>query len=465
MKNHASLKEVQRDLFSNKTSCVKIVREFIHNISEKQHLNAFVEVFSDTALIKAKEVDDKIKNKNQGKLAGLVVGIKDNICYAKHTCTASSKILEGFISPYSSTVVDRLISEDAIIIGRLNCDEFAMGSSNENSYYGPVKNPINESYVSGGSSGGSASAVSANLCHLALGSDTGGSVRQPSAFCNLFGLKPTYGLVSRHGLISYASSFDQIGPIAKSIHDINTVMDVISGSDDFDNTCVGSPFGEQKISSQKRKRFAVLKDALEFNDLDSRIKKQFENFVKSLESSGHEINYISLPMLEYLVPCYYILTTAEASSNLARYDGIRFGFQSQDQCISSTRSLGFGNEVKRRILLGTYVLSEGYYDAYYIKAQKVRNLLQQSIKKILLKNDFIILPTTPNLPFKIGKKPVNPVKRYIEDIFTVQANLSGHPSFSFPYGDCIENGFKASIQIIGDFFKEREILNTVKNVL
>ncbi len=465
MKNHASLIEIQRDLFSEKTSCVKIVREFIDNINQNQHLNAFVEVFKDTALLKAKQVDNKIKNKNSGKLAGLVVGIKDNICYANHTCSASSKILEGFTSPYSSTVVERLISEDAIIIGRLNCDEFAMGSSNENSYYGPAKNPINESCVPGGSSGGSASAVSANLCHLALGSDTGGSVRQPSAFCNLFGLKPTYGLVSRHGLISYASSFDQIGPIAKSVHDIIAVMDVISGKDEFDNTCIGSSFGHQKINSHKRKRFAVLKDALEFSDLDPRIKKQFESFVKSLESLGHDINYISLPMLEYLVPCYYILTTAEASSNLARYDGIRFGFQAEDQCISSTRSLGFGDEVKRRILLGTYVLSEGYYDAYYIKAQKVRNLLQKSIKKVLSKNDFIILPTTPNLPFKIGEKAVNPVERYIEDIFTVQANLSGHPSFSFPYGEDIENGFKASIQIIGDFFKEKEILNTVKNVL
>lgn len=467
MKNYLSLKEIQKDINNNVISCYGLVQGYIENITKNPELNAFIETYAKEALETAVLIDKKIKNKKAGKLAGLVVGIKDNICYKNHLSCASSKILAGFGSTYSATVVERLISEDAIILGRLNCDEFAMGSSTESSIYGPSRNPINKDYVPGGSSGGSAVAVKANLCQLALGTDTGGSIRQPAAFCGVMGLKPTYGLVSRHGLIAYASSFDQIGPIAKSIDDIVDIMNVVSGKDDFDDTCIGSGFDTQEISSTSIKKFAIIKEALEFSEMHPGIKSEFEKFIQRLKEGGHEVQYINLPILEYLVPTYYILTTAEASSNLARYDGIKYGYQEKgnniNKLISDTRSHGFGQEVKRRILLGTYVLSAGYYDAFYTRAQKIRRLIQDETKSILKEHDYILLPTSPNIPFKIGEDNLQSTKLYYEDVFTVQANLSGHPAFSFPLGE-VEKGFIASAQIIGDFFKEKDILNTIKYV-
>jgi len=468
LKNYLSLREIQRDLSNKKISCVDLVQGYIKNIRRHQKLNAFIDVYEEEALCKAESIDIKFKKKIAGKLAGLVIGIKDNICYKNHSSSAASKILKNFQSNYSATVVERLLEEDAIILGRLNCDEFAMGSSNENSIYGPVRNPINLDFVSGGSSGGAAAAVRANLCQVALGSDTGGSVRQPAAFCGVMGLKPTYGLVSRHGLIAYASSFDQIGPITKSIDDISDVMSIISGKDEFDSTCTGENINNQILTKTKVKNFAVLQETLDFPSINLEIKQQFEKLIDRLLKKGHRVNYVKLPLLEYLVPTYYILTTAEASSNLARYDGIKYGYQSKTsdkkKIISSTRGEGFGAEVKRRVLLGTYVLSEGYYDAYYTKAQKIRRLIKTQTTNILSTHDFILSPTTPNLPFPINTQTNNPTEQYIEDVFTVQANLSGNPALAFPIGE-VSGGFSASAQITGDYFSELEILNTVQDVL
>jgi aspartyl-tRNA(Asn)/glutamyl-tRNA(Gln) amidotransferase subunit A len=468
LKNYVSLKEIQEDISVGNISCHELVEGYLDNISKYSDLNAFIEVYKSEALEKAIKIDEKIKNQTAGKLAGLIVGIKDNICYKSHHSTAASKMLTNFKSTYSATVVDRLIEEDAIIIGRLNCDEFAMGSSNENSIYGPTKNPINKLYVPGGSSGASAAAVKANLCQLALGTDTGGSIRQPAAFCGVIGLKPTYGLVSRHGLIAFASSFDQIGPLAKSTEDISRVMNVISGLDEHDSTCIGEKMNLEVFDNKTQKTFAVFKDVLNFSGLHKSIKSKFKKTIKNLEEKGHTIKYIDLPLLENLVPTYYILTTAEASSNLSRYDGIKYGHQTKasgiDELISTSRTEGFGKEVQRRILLGTYVLSAGYYDAYYTKAQKIRKLIQEQLKSILSENNYILIPTTPNLPFKIGQKNINPTQLYYEDIFTVIANLSGHPAVSFPIGE-VENGFFASGQLIGNFFSESDLLGCANKII
>tara|TARA_B100000674_G_C37959918_1_gene971469 strand:- start:1824 stop:3233 length:1410 start_codon:yes stop_codon:yes gene_type:complete len=462
LKNYSSLKQIQQDLYSEKVTCEELVLGYLERIEKNKKINAFIETFSSEAIASARKLDSKLKSKKLGSLAGLVIGIKDNICYKDHCVSASSKILQGFISPYSATVVDRLIEADAIIIGRLNCDEFAMGSSNENSVYGPVKNPIDTDYTSGGSSGGSAAAVKANLCHASLGSDTGGSIRQPAAFCGVVGLKPTYGLVSRHGLIAFASSFDQIGPITKCLSDSRLIMDVISGKDNFDSTCIGEKVYSQELENRSNYSFAIIKDAIELPGIDPQVKAQFLDFIKKIKHEGHKVEYVDLPLLDYLTSAYYVMTTAEASSNLARYDGIKYGnaVNTKDlvELINTTRTENFGKEVKRRILLGTFVLSSGYHDAYYIKAQKIRNLIKKDTEKILLKYNYILLPTTPNLPFMLGEKKPNLVQRYYEDVFTVQANLSGHPAISFPLKANYK--FLASAQLIGKYFTEKDMINT-----
>jgi len=468
LKHYNSLKQIRQEIASNNLSCAQLVQGYIENIATNQNLNAFIEVFEVEAKAQARLVDEKIKNKTSGKLAGLVIGIKDNICYKDHSASASSKILQGFTSTYSATVIKRLVKEDAIILGRLNCDEFAMGSSTENSFYGRTKNPINPDYVPGGSSGGSAAAVKANLCHAALGTDTGGSIRQPSAFCGVLGLKPTYGLVSRHGLIAYASSFDQIGPIANSAQDIIEIMTVISGKDKFDSTCIGLNNFHEDIDNKKHTHtFAVIKEALNFPGINTEIQTHFEQLIKKITASGHTVKYVNLPLLDYLVPAYYILTTAEASSNLSRYDGIKYGYQEKEKelntLISKTRTLGFGPEVKRRILLGTFVLSEGYYDSFYSKAQKVRQLIKQETNSILSQHDYILLPTTPHLPFKPGENK-GATTLYNEDIFTVQANLSGHPSLAAPL-QRTKNNFFSSAQLIGPYFSENQMLHIAETLI
>lgn len=444
-------------------SVENILDKYLENIEERKDLNAFLEVFEDSAREKAKQVDEKLSNGSAGRLAGMIIGIKDNICYKNHKVSASSKILEGFESIFSATVVERLLAEDAVIIGRLNCDEFAMGSSNENSAFGPVRNALNEDYVPGGSSGGSASAVAANLCTVALGSDTGGSIRQPASFTGTLGLKPTYGRVSRYGLIAYASSFDQIGPIANDINDIALVTEIMAGGDEYDSTASSKPVPEYAPNELGGKlKIAYIKETLDSEGIDPEIKARIEQLVNCLRADGHELIPVSFPYLDHMVPTYYVLSTAEASSNLARFDGVHYGYRAKDaegveETYVKSRTEGFGAEVKRRIMTGTFVLSHGYYDAYYTKAQKVRRLIQDRTNEILSQNDFILLPTTPTTAFEINAVK-DPIQMYLQDIYTVQANLSGNPAISLPIGKH-SNGMPFGLQLIGKHFEEKELID------
>ena len=464
MKTFRSFDEVQNALSSAKTNCVEITRSYLNAINENKHLNAFIEVFGDEALSQALVVDKKLENGTAGKLAGMVIGIKDNLCYRGHKVSASSKILVGFESLFSATVIDRLITEDAIIIGRLNCDEFAMGSANENTIYGTVKNPLDNTKVAGGSSGGSAAAVSAGLCLATLGSDTGGSIRQPAAFCGIVGLKPTYSRVSRYGLIAYASSFDQIGPLTNTVQDSALLLEVIAGEDEFDSTVSTRKVEEySKLKlCDKPKRIAYIKECLESKGLDPEIKQVIENKIEELKSEGHIVDPISFPYLDYLVPTYYVITTAEASSNLARFDGVHYGYRSEnitnlESTYINSRTEGFGEEVKRRIMLGTFVLSAGYHDAYFTKAQKIRRLIQEKTNEMFKDYDFVISPTTPHTAFEIGTKQTDPTVMYLEDIFTAQANLAGNPAISIPILNH-SNGMSIALHIMADNFKEADLL-------
>jgi aspartyl-tRNA(Asn)/glutamyl-tRNA(Gln) amidotransferase subunit A len=415
---------------------------YIKQIEQNKGLNAFVDVYGEEALEKALLLDDYRKANPQiplKKLHGVVVSIKDVICYAHHKVTAASPMLQGFTSIYNATVVEKLLAEDAIIIGHNNCDEFAMGSSSENSYYGIVKNAKDITKVPGGSSGGSAVAVQAQLCMVSLGSDTGGSVRQPADFCGIVGLKPTYGTISRHGLIAYASSFDQIGVLSNSVADAELVLSVIAGTDAFDTTLLPTMYTPKQAPIDK-KRIAYFKDALEHPLLDVEIKKGIEGQLELCKEKGHTIMAVDFPLIDYLVPTYYILTTAEASSNLNRYDGVKFGYRTQTPYNNLTdfyklnRSEGFGKEVQRRIMLGTFVLSAGYYDAYYTKAQQIRKLLCDFMDSVFEKADFIIMPTVPSTAPTIGDKDKDPIAVYLADIYTVLANLTGVPAVNVPIG-------------------------------
>ena len=465
-----NIEKLKADLKSGLTTCKELTEEAIKQISENHRLNAFLEVFESSALAQALVIDQKIKSGTEGKLAGVIVGLKDNICYKGHKVSASSKILEGFESLYSATVVERLIAEDAIIIGRLNCDEFAMGSSNENSAYGNVLNPLNNSCVPGGSSGGAAAAVAAGLCHVSLGSDTGGSIRQPASFTGTVGLKPTYGRVSRYGLIAYASSFDQIGPITKTVQDAALVLEVISGKDKHDNTCSSEKVESysSQINETKKYKIAYIKECVEAEGIDSEVKQIILNQIETLKSLGHSVEAISFPYLDYLVPTYYVLTTAEASSNLSRFSGIHYGHRTQitsdlENTYKKSRSEGFGKEVKRRIMLGTFVLSSGYYDAYYSKGQKVRRIIHEKTKDIFKTFDFILTPSTPGTAFEFGKNSADPIKMYLEDIFTVQANIAGIPAISVPCGNH-SNGLPVGLQLMCNYFEESKLLNLASKI-
>lgn len=459
-----TLTEVQNKLTEGSITCASLVEEHLKRIEENQHLNAFLEVFSLDARSRATVIDQKIERGTAGRLAGMIIGIKDNICFKGHHVSASSKILEGFTSLYSSTVVERLLDEDAIIIGRLNCDEFAMGSSNEFSAFGPVKNPADQTKVSGGSSGGSAAAVAARLCHAALGSDTGGSIRQPASFCGVVGFKPTYGRVSRHGLIAFASSFDQIGPFTQSVEDAALLYEIMAGADEYDSTVSRREVEKTDFSdnADQPMRIAYLKDALVDKSLDPEIREHTMNLIEELKTKGHTVEPVSFPWLDVMVPVYYILTTAEASSNLARYDGIHYGKRSEEaddleSAYKLSRTEGFGDEVKRRILLGTFVLSSGYYDAYYSKAQKARRVVKEATEKIFEEYDLILSPTSPHTAFEMGKEQVDPTVMYLEDIFTVQANISGNPAVSLPLGQH-SNGLPFGIQLMGRAWDEKTLL-------
>jgi aspartyl-tRNA(Asn)/glutamyl-tRNA(Gln) amidotransferase subunit A len=470
----SSIPEYHKALLTGSISCRETVSQYLERINRFSHLNAFVTVYAEEALSAANRLDQERKSGCQaGKLHGVVIGIKDVLCYRDHPVTASSKILEGFNPLYNATAVEWLLNQGAIIIGHLNCDEFAMGSSNENSVYGRVKNALNHDLVPGGSSGGSAVAVQAGLCMISLGSDTGGSVRQPADFCGVIGLKPTYGRVSRYGLIAYASSFDQIGIFGTNIPDVALVLEVISGFDGRDSTSSRQTVPQYSMDIQEPAsiyRIAVLKEALEHPSLDPEIREQLRRFTGQLKAAGHLVEEISFDLLDFIVPAYYILTTAEASSNLSRFDGVRYGTRTADPeagypgFYRKTRSEGFGKEVKRRILLGTFVLSSGYYEAYFTKAQQVRKILTDRTRLIFNQFDIILTPTVPTTAFRAGEKITDPVAMYLADLYTVYANLVGIPGISLPLFQH-SNGMPFGIQAMTNQFQELSLLRFSKELM
>jgi len=447
-----SVKDYHTSLINGQSTCVEAVYYFLKKIAAASHLNAWLEVFDAEALARAEELDKQRQNGAiPGKLHGVVIGLKDVICFKDHQVSASSRILEDFISIYNATAAQRLIDEGAIIIGR--------------------KNAIDEERVPGGSSGGSAVAVQARTCMVSLGSDTGGSVRQPADFCGIIGLKPSYGTVSRYGLIAYASSFDQIGIFGNSVEDVALVLDVIAGADEYDSTAYQQPFEtvSDNLSTDRKYRICYFKNALDHPSLDPTIANEINNFISLLKDTGNEVEGIDFDLLDYIVPAYYVLTTAEASSNLSRYDGVKYGHRTHQKDIDLTqlyrlsRSEGFGNEVKRRILLGTFVLSEGFYDAYFTKAQKVRKLLVEKTKGIFKNFDAIILPTVPSPAYKIGEKKDN-VEIYLADIYTVYANLAGLPAISLPLFKN-KQGLPFGLQVMTPQHDELTLLRLSKSLM
>ena len=464
MKSYASFRDLRNDLQRGHLTCQDLVRHYLSNIHKKKHLNAFLSVYETEAISRASEIDGRIKSNTAGKLAGLVVGIKDVLAYKDHPLQAASRVLEGFNSQYNATAIQRLLDEDAIIIGRQNCDEFGMGSSNENSSFGPVLNDIDNERVPGGSSGGSAVAVMADLCRISLGSDTGGSVRQPAAFCGIIGLKPTYSRISRYGLVAYASSFDCIGILGKHVEDIALVLEVIAGVDEADSTSSRKPVPSYRDAvsvASKTYRIAYLGGLSA--GVQPEIRDSIKNLLTQLTEAGHFTERIEFPLMDYVLPTYYILATAEASSNLSRYDGVRYGYRSKgatdlDSMYKKSRSESLGKEVQRRILLGTFVLSARYYDAYYTKAQKVRRIIREKTKEILAQYDFIVMPITPTTAFRLGEHTDNPLEMYLADLFSVQANVVGVPAISLPCGKD-RNGLPIGLQVIADDFEESKLLH------
>lgn len=453
---YRTFSHVQSDLSAGIITCRQLVAHYLTRIDEQRHLNAFTEVYADEALERADEIDQKIANNTAGRLAGMVIGIKDVLSYAGHSLRAGSRILDNFTAQFTATAIQRLLDQDVIIIGRQNCDEFAMGSSNENSAFGPVRNAADPERVPGGSSGGSAVAVQAGLCLASIGSDTGGSVRQPAAFCGVVGLKPTYGRISRWGLIAYASSFDCIGPIANTVEDAALLLEIMAGPDEFDSTVSSQPVAAytQAVLPERPLRIAYLRDGVESAGVDEGVRVATQRKIDELRAAGHIVEPVELSLLKYLLPTYYILTTAEASSNLSRFDGVRYGYRSRAlpgkslpgtsagdllSLYKKSRTEGFGAEVRRRILLGTFALSASYYDAYYTKAQQVRRLIRQETERVFEQYDFLLSPTTPTPAFGLGEKTGrrsgdDPLQMYLADIFTVQANVVGYPAISIPNG-------------------------------
>lgn len=469
----SSIEQYHQQLQEGSTTCLQAVEHYLQRINATKRLNAFIEVYSDEAIQRAKQLDQQRKTgAKTGKLHGLVIALKDVICYKHHLLSASSAILKDFTSVYSATAVERLLGEEAIIIGRLNCDEFAMGSTNENSAYGKVLNALDETRIPGGSSGGSAVAVQAGLCMVSLGSDTGGSVRQPADLCGIVGLKPTYGRISRYGLIAYGSSFDQIGIFGINIPDIARVLQVMAGADEYDSTVSQKPVEDypSQLTDDRRYRIAYFNEALEHPSLDPEIAAGIKDTIAKLRENGHEVKPVAFDLLDYIVPAYYVLSTAEASSNLSRYDGVKYGYRAPGaapdllELYKETRSAGFGKEVRRRIMLGTFVLSAGYYDAYFIQAQKVRKLLYEKITLIFNEFDFIFLPTTPAIAFKIGEKMTDPISMYLADIYTVMANLVGIPAISVPLYTH-SSGMPFGLQVLSDRFNELPLLRVSNQLM
>lgn len=470
----SSIKDYHTALQNGQTTCVEAVHFYVDAINARPELNAFLEIFEEEALAKAAALDTQRQSGAPiGKLHGVVVGLKDVICYKGHIVSAGSKILENFRSIYHATVVEKLLQEEAIIIGRQNCDEFAMGSSNENSAYGAVRNALDEARVPGGSSGGSAVSVQAHLTMLSLGSDTGGSVRQPADFCGVIGLKPSYGRISRYGLIAYASSFDQIGIFANTVADAALCLEVIAGADDFDSTVSEKPVPSYSTSLEilpTKYRIAYFKQALEHPGLDPEIRNTIFAFIERLRNDGHIVDPIEFELLDQIVPTYYVLTTAEASSNLSRFDAVRYGYRAPiangdlNELYKASRSAGFGKEVQRRIMLGTFVLSAGYFDAYFTKAQQVRRILSNKSKEVFQQYNMLISPTVPSTAFKIGEKSDDQVAMFLADIYTVFANLVGIPAISIPLFKHA-NGMPFGLQIMTSHFEETALLQISEQLL
>lgn len=462
--NHTTFDAARAAIRSGSTSVEKVTASFLREIEEKKRLNAFLSVFRENALQQARAVDRKMAAGTAGPLAGMVIAVKDVLCMKGERVTCASRMLEQFTSLYDATAVKRLRDADAVIIGKTNMDEFAMGSSTENSAFGPVLNPVDESKVPGGSSGGSCVAVAGGMSHTALGTDTGGSIRQPASFCGVVGLKPTYGRVSRYGLVALSSSFDQIGPFAHSVADAAAVLQVIAGHDEMDSTSAAVPVPDYSAAltgNVKGMRIGFPSEALG-EGLDADVRNAVERCCDALRAAGAEIVEVRLPHSAYNISTYYILMTAEASSNLARYDGARYGYRADrvrdlNEMYVRSRSEGFGAETKRRIMLGTYVLSAGYYDAYYGKAQKVRRLIQNDFFEAFNSVDCILTPTSPTTAFGFGEKSGNPLQMYLSDIFTVSANLAGIPGISVPFGSDAK-GLPIGLQVLGKQFDEPTIL-------
>lgn len=457
-----------RDMIKNKEiSSVEATKAALTRIEEvEKDVDSFITILSSEALKSAEAVDRKIsKGEKVGKLAGVPMALKDNICTKDVLTTCASKMLREFVPPYDSTVAKKLKSEDAVLLGKLNMDEFAMGSSTENSYFKKTKNPYDLSRVPGGSSGGSAAAVAADEAFFALGSDTGGSIRQPAAFCGCVGLKPTYGAVSRFGLVAFASSLDQIGPVTKDVLDSAMVLDAISGYDEMDSTSVSMAccgFEKNLSENVKGLKIGVPSEFISAG-IDKEILDAIFSALESFKALGASVADASLPLNKYALPAYYIISSSEASSNLSRYDGVKYGFRADNPCDLSdlylrSRSEGFGNEVKRRIMLGTYALSSGYYDAYYEKAQKVRTKIMQDFSDAFEKFDVLVTPVSPTVAFKLGEKTADPMEMYLADVCTVSINIAGLPAIVIPCG-YDKNGLPIGIQIIGKPFGEQTILN------
>lgn len=470
----SSIKDYHTALQNGQTTCVEAVHFYLGAIKEKPQLNAFLEVYEEEAISEAERLDAKrISGAPIGKMHGVIVGLKDVICYKGHTVSAGSKILENFKSIYHATVVEKLLQEEAIIIGRQNCDEFAMGSSNENSAFGAVRNALDESRVPGGSSGGSAVSVQAGLTMISLGSDTGGSVRQPADFCGVVGLKPSYGRISRYGLIAYASSFDQIGIFSKTIEDAALCLEVIAGADDFDSTVSEKPvpaYASELEAAPRKYRIAYFRQALEHPGLDPIMRNTITDLIDRLKQEGHIVDPIEFEYLRHIVPTYYVLTTAEASSNLSRFDAVRFGYRAPlvsselNDMYKASRSAGFGKEVQRRIMLGTFVLSAGYFNAYFTKAQQVRRILYNKSVDVFKDYEAIISPTVPSTAFKIGEKSDDQVAMFLADIYTVFANLVGIPAISIPLFTH-ENGLPFGLQIMTNHFEETKMLQLSEQLI
>ena len=480
---YRSFTSIQSDLASGTVTCRQLVDQYLSRIAEQQHLNVFTEVYTDEARRHADELDARRLGQTGplGRLHGMVVGIKDVLSYAGHGLQAGSLILDGFEAQFTATAVERLLAEDAIIIGRQNCDEFAMGSSNENSAFGPVRNAADPTRVPGGSSGGSAVAVQAGLCLASIGSDTGGSVRQPAAFCGVVGLKPTYGRISRWGLVAYASSFDCIGPIANTPTDAALLLEVMAGADEFDSTVSSQPVDKYSApqlhgtgASDRPARIAYLVDGLESEGVAPAVRTSTQQAIDRLRGAGHVVEPVTLSLLKHLLPTYYVLTTAEASSNLSRFDGVRYGHRATEgvtdliSMYKKSRTEGFGPEVRKRILLGTFALSASYYDAYYTKAQQVRRLVRDETERVFARYDFLMMPTTPTPAFILGEKSEDPLQMYLADIFTVQANVTGYPAISIPNGTDPNGDGPAlpiGLQLMAPPFQERALVTMAEAYL